>query len=481
MSQEGGSEQRTVAELLAKYGGSSGESAPRRRRRKPDDASETAPQAIIERVMSDSGKLLPIREDQGPHERTSHRQGRPQPSQQLPVPPQAQPRPPVELPPTERRGPVNGRVEQPPTEQHRPVVPPRPGQRPPRVDPVQPPTEQHRPVAPPPHAPQRVMPPVDQRPPAARLDQAEPHTEQLPRVPAEPGGPPRPLGEPGPAVDRTRPPEPDRPVGPPPGRLPPVPVDDRGPDPAEPPAGLAKAPNRAPLLPRRAPGTARGPQPSQQQPAQQQQPSQQLPAPPPDAPGPGRPGFGPQRGRPEFAGDSAETAVDASGPPPEFHEEFEGFDDKAAGRFTDYEAHDEFPAGRPPRGRAAGADLDDEFDDFDDRDERTDLDDRDDEDDRERAEEAEPAAEGSPGREWLIMAGQLALGVVGGAAVWLGFNWLWRVLPAAALIGALVVIVGLVLIVRKVRKAEDLQTTVLAVLVGLLATVSPAALLLLGR
>ncbi|MGH3859562.1 MAG: hypothetical protein ACRDSQ_08145, partial [Actinokineospora sp.] len=97
MSQEGGSErtQRTVAELLAKYGGTSGESAPRRRRRKPEDGSDTAPQAIIERVMSDSGKMLPITEEQAPPERVSHRQGRtthapkpaPQRRQPAPTPP----------------------------------------------------------------------------------------------------------------------------------------------------------------------------------------------------------------------------------------------------------------------------------------------------------------------------------------------------------------------------------------------------------
>jgi len=79
------------------------------------------------------------------------------------------------------------------------------------------------------------------------------------------------------------------------------------------------------------------------------------------------------------------------------------------------------------------------------------------------------------------MSAQLAAGVVGGAGVWLVFNWLWGVLPAAALVVALAVIVGLVLIVRKIRRADDLQTTVLAVLVGLVVTVSPAALLLLNH
>ncbi|WP_197320528.1 hypothetical protein [Saccharomonospora sp. NB11] len=98
-----------------------------------------------------------------------------------------------------------------------------------------------------------------------------------------------------------------------------------------------------------------------------------------------------------------------------------------------------------------------------------------------REDDAEPAEEGSPAKQWLVLAGQLALGVAGGAGVWLGFNWLWGKLPAAALIAALVVTVGLVWIVRKVRRAEDTQTTVLALLVGLVVTVSPAALLLVSR
>lgn len=92
--------------------------------------------------------------------------------------------------------------------------------------------------------------------------------------------------------------------------------------------------------------------------------------------------------------------------------------------------------------------------------------------------EDEPEAHG---KEWLAVAAQLTLGVVGGAGVWLLFNWLWMRIPAAALVAALAVVVGLVWIVRKIRKAEDMQTTVLAVLVGVVVTVSPAALLLLDR
>ncbi|MER6894577.1 hypothetical protein ABT261_12775, partial [Amycolatopsis sp. NPDC000740] len=99
----------------------------------------------------------------------------------------------------------------------------------------------------------------------------------------------------------------------------------------------------------------------------------------------------------------------------------------------------------------------------------------------EDAPEAEPEPAVSAGKQWLTLAGQLALGVVGGAAVWLGFNWLWVNLAPAALVGALLVIVALVWIVRKIRRAEDLQTTLLAILVGLVVTVSPAALLLVAK
>ena len=96
----------------------------------------------------------------------------------------------------------------------------------------------------------------------------------------------------------------------------------------------------------------------------------------------------------------------------------------------------------------------------------------------EAEEEPEESEARSPGKEWLVMIGQLAVGVLGGAALWLAFNYLWRAIPAAALVVALAVTVGLVLLVRKIRRADDLQTTVLAVLVGLIVTVSPAAMLL---
>jgi hypothetical protein len=88
---------------------------------------------------------------------------------------------------------------------------------------------------------------------------------------------------------------------------------------------------------------------------------------------------------------------------------------------------------------------------------------------------------GSPLWEWAVMVSQVGIGVVGGAALWLICEWLWQRIPVVALVVALAVITGLVWVVRRVRRAEDLQTTVVAVLVGLFVTVSPAALLLVGR
>ena len=87
----------------------------------------------------------------------------------------------------------------------------------------------------------------------------------------------------------------------------------------------------------------------------------------------------------------------------------------------------------------------------------------------------------STGREWLVTAAQVGVGAIAGAAVWLGFSWLWGLMPIAAIIAAVVVVIGLIVVVRKWRKAEDLQTTVLAILAGLVVTVSPAALLLVRR
>ena len=84
-------------------------------------------------------------------------------------------------------------------------------------------------------------------------------------------------------------------------------------------------------------------------------------------------------------------------------------------------------------------------------------------------------------REWAVVGVQLVLGALLGAVLWLAFSWLWRSQPLVALVLALAATTGLVFGVRAMRRSEDLKTTVLAVVVGLVVTVSPAAFVLLAR
>ena len=91
------------------------------------------------------------------------------------------------------------------------------------------------------------------------------------------------------------------------------------------------------------------------------------------------------------------------------------------------------------------------------------------------------SAGASPGQAWAAVVAQWIVGAIGGAALWVGFRFLWRELPVVALAAAVLVTVGLVLVVRALLRNNDMRTTVFAVLVGLLLTVSPAILVLLGR
>ncbi|WP_214364638.1 hypothetical protein [Pseudonocardia sp. H11422] len=87
----------------------------------------------------------------------------------------------------------------------------------------------------------------------------------------------------------------------------------------------------------------------------------------------------------------------------------------------------------------------------------------------------------SPGSAWAAVVAQWIAGAVTGAALWVGFRYLWFNLPVVALAAAVLVTVALVLGVRAMLRNDDLRTTIFAVLVGLLLTVSPALLVLLGR
>lgn len=523
MSQEEGPErtQRTVAELLAKYGSGTDGTTPRRRRRRADDIGDTAPQAIINRVLSDTGSLQRIRDD---------RESDNPPTDYVTPPSREAPQPPTQQPPT----------PQPKTQQPKdPTSPQQTGShsqpserhaRPDRWDGQerldrQSPRSNSGAAA----TSYRQPPTPSQSPLAARLGSAGgtgrvDHTENFARY--------------GKDTERTEVSE----------------TANSGPQNRQPGQqslsgqsgvqSLAGSPGQQSLPRRSTRGTLgpAGPQPLSQPPGQQSGQHQQV--------GQRNGSQRPMRPRGEQSSPRIAPVYPTQEPdfptefhefPPEMNETFGGDlnmgytgdqpqvsrDDLSLDDLSrDGHSRDGFPgegfsSGNFPRegdssGYLAsfnyfdererdGRELDEgdsrgdlDVHDLDSRDldsrdrEQLDRDQRDRKqrkrkrdkefpDDEYRKDTASPEKAASPVRQWLSMAGQLALGVIGGAGVWLAFNWLWGFLPAAALGGAVVVIVGLVWIVRYIRKAEDMQTTVLAVLVGLVVTVSPAALLLLSR
>jgi hypothetical protein len=439
MSHDGGSEkaQRTVAELLAKYGnGEGGERTPRRRRRRDeDDMSDTGAQAIIDRVLSESGELPAIREDQPPPTSRAARRRRAEDSRpadrpvERPVerrqPPPAEPLPERRPEPrAERRAepPVERRAE-PPSRRAVPPVPPAASPTPPPTPPT------------PPTPPSRRLPAIAQPAPPTQPVRQPPTRRAVPPVP-----PPTPqrsrLGE-GTGIRQN--------VG---NRLDSSPeIEPVRPRRVEPELPAIRQEATTEELPRMAPPTPDSIGERLATPPRRPRPAQDTPA---------------NRGQLDPAPYPAADSVE------EDEDYYPGADPDADGYAEEPYAGDEYADGD------YAEDYEDaDYDELDD--ERDDLD----LDELDELDEAE-APERSPAKEWALMAAQLAGGVIGGAGVWLVFNWLWGVLPAAALVVALGVIVGMVLIVRKIRRADDLQTTVLAVLVGLVVTVSPAALLLLN-
>ncbi len=533
---ESGPPQKTVAELLAQHGAQP-EGGRRRRRRAADDdedeapepprgrrapsVSDTAPQAIIDRVSGDTPPppSRPPRRSRPPGQQDSG--ARPLPPQQdsapLPVPPNAA-APTRQTPPVRPPQPV-----QPPQESGqfaRPAPPPQSGQFARPAPPQEQSGYQQRPPQPPPQSGQfaRPAPPPEQ----SGYQQRPPDPEALP-----PRGRPRPPG-----AEETRgavPPVRRRPeptAGPPSAGLSArldggidAPADDQeAPGPMA--SGAFAAPSAQPARRRRPPARPAQPKadPSTEQfaaVADDTAPEAEAPAPvEPAAPPAGLAGWRKRRQKvqsedTEIGGippvqppvapaepdvdpepdafDAGPPTMGSSHPAPMPFVPPHSLDDRDRQDHRDdldeYEsefADPAYPDGSPDFGReeyglgrtAAGYQADEYEDDYED--------DRD-EDVVEEAEPEEFTENASPGKQWLALAGQLALGVVGGAGVWLGFNWLWVNIPAAALVAALLVIVALVWIVRKIRRADDLQTTVLAVLVGLVVTVSPAALLLVAR
>ncbi|WP_060721815.1 hypothetical protein [Pseudonocardia sp. EC080625-04] len=95
--------------------------------------------------------------------------------------------------------------------------------------------------------------------------------------------------------------------------------------------------------------------------------------------------------------------------------------------------------------------------------------------------DAASAGAAGTGQAWAVVIAQWIGGAVAGAGIWVLFRFLWFSFPIVALALAVVLTVGLVLGVRALLRNDDLKTTLFAVLVGLLLTVSPAILVLLDR
>ena len=79
---------------------------------------------------------------------------------------------------------------------------------------------------------------------------------------------------------------------------------------------------------------------------------------------------------------------------------------------------------------------------------------------------------------WIV--GQSIIAVVLGAGLFVAFDQLWKWNNIVALVLSVLVILGLVVGVRVVRKTEDIGSTLIAVAVGALVTLGPLALLQSG-
>ncbi|MBS1695251.1 MAG: hypothetical protein JST91_23850 [Actinobacteria bacterium] len=119
-------------------------------------------------------------------------------------------------------------------------------------------------------------------------------------------------------------------------------------------------------------------------------------------------------------------------------------------------------------------DLGDDAADLDDADEA----DRDTDDDE--SDEQSPATKSSTLVHGAVVVGQCVVAVALGAGLFVAFDQLWKWNNIVALVLSVLVILGLVVGVRVVRKTEDIGSTLIAVAVGALVTLGPLALLQSG-
>jgi F0F1-type ATP synthase assembly protein I len=100
-----------------------------------------------------------------------------------------------------------------------------------------------------------------------------------------------------------------------------------------------------------------------------------------------------------------------------------------------------------------------------------------DEDEDDSVDEAQTASSFARG---ALVVGQCVAAVLFGAGLFIAFDQLWKWNNIVALVLSVLVILGLVVGVRVVRKTEDIGSTLIAVAVGALVTLGPLALLQSG-
>ncbi|MCX5041791.1 YIP1 family protein [Aldersonia sp. NBC_00410] len=81
-------------------------------------------------------------------------------------------------------------------------------------------------------------------------------------------------------------------------------------------------------------------------------------------------------------------------------------------------------------------------------------------------------------KQWLALAGEAAVALIVGGLLFKGFERLWDMMPWVALVLSVLVILGLVALVRVVRKTDDILSFVIAIVVGIFITIGPLAFLL---
>ncbi|WP_431958632.1 hypothetical protein [Nocardia lijiangensis] len=81
-------------------------------------------------------------------------------------------------------------------------------------------------------------------------------------------------------------------------------------------------------------------------------------------------------------------------------------------------------------------------------------------------------------KQWMVLGGQSTGAAVAGMLLFKGFERMWEMLPWVALALAMIVILGLVALVRILRRTDDILSTVIAVVVGIFVTLGPLAFLL---